>query len=460
MRKVKFLRYALMIVTIIIVAFVASATAGAVTGAGPVISNVIPADAGTVYTNGTTTITAISADYVPGTSGSAVDPTSVMVHLDGGNMLFDCPTQTATHVSCNATVTDLFPGAHSLDIYVSDLAGNTTVNSSTLTVVVDNQPPTYSNLSPVSGSTILTSTLPNLLMEVDYSDPAPSSGGLMPMIHVNDSHDGTSGAMIMGCTKTATHYSCPAVKAKRLHLGSNWMEVLISDKVGNNNYSLPSRMNYYTVVDDVNPEISSISANSTTITASYSDPEPAGRLAGSATLASGINSATAMVHVDGTMIMMGCTANAASISCPTPMGLTPGPHTIEVMVNDNAGNPGMRSIILNAGRPALSLSAPAPRWGSYADYTAGILSVDWTLHNTGTAIAKSTTLTCVGNDNGIIMNGPATASLGDIAAAGSASTTLKYSGFVSGGYTVVGSWHTVNTGTAQDEWGTSYNYPV
>ena len=179
----------------------------------------------------------------------------------------DCPVLTSTHVECNATTADLtanghaLEGAHTLDIYVIDVAGNMAVSPNTFNVVVDNQAPTFSNLSPADGSTILTSSLASLLMQADYSDPAPSSGNVVPMIHVNDSHDGTSGGMIMGCTKTATHYSCPAVKAKRLHLGSNWMEFLLTDKVGNNNNSLPSRLSYYTVVDDVAPAVTGVTAD-------------------------------------------------------------------------------------------------------------------------------------------------------------------------------------------------------
>ncbi|MHB1362029.1 MAG: beta strand repeat-containing protein [Thermoleophilia bacterium] len=75
----------------------------------------------------------------------------------------------------------------------------------------------------------------------------------------------------------------------------------------------------------------------------------------SATLAdngggSGINvdPAVTMAHVDGTMIMSGCTINATSISCPTSglnsgAGLAYGAHTLEIMTADNAGNPATTS---------------------------------------------------------------------------------------------------------------------
>ena len=112
-----------------------------------------------------------------------------------------------------------------------------------------------------------------------------------------------------------------------------------------------------------------------------------------------------------------------------------------------------------AGKPSLALNVPAPHWGSYADYVAGILSVDWTIHNTGTTAANLVTLTSVSNTNGITVSSGSPASYGSIAAGASAMRTIRYAGFVVGGYTVVGSWHTVNSGTAQDCAGTTYTYP-
>ena len=422
----------------------------------PVVSNVIPANGATVYTNGTSTITSVSADYSDEVGGSGIDPTSIMVHLDGGNMLFDCPTQTASHVACNATVADLPPGPHTLDVYVMDMAGNLTMNHTTFTVVVDNQPPFYSNLTPVDGSTILTSTLGSLVFAVDYGDPVPSSGGLMPMIHVNDSHDGTSGAMIMGCTKTATHYSCSAVKAKRLHLGSNWMEVLIADKVGNNNYSLPSRMNWYTVVDDVAPGVSAVGADATSITASYADPEPAGRMAGSASLASGISLASVAVYFDGAALS-GCTAAAGSVSCPTPAA-APGPHAIQVLVSDNAGNTGSGAgsyvVACTGGRPALGLRVTSASWASMMDYNMRRLSVRYAITNAGPD-AYGVQITGATATAGVMLDTPVPQGVGDIAAGSSASVVLAYHVPAN-----VGRFYTSVSASAQDVCGATYTYPV
>ena len=110
------------------------------------------------------------------------------------------------------------------------------------------------------------------------------------------------------------------------------------------------------------------------------------------------------------------------------------------------------------GTPSLSLGAPYAHWLSYADYLTGTLAVDWTVNNAvGAVTAYSTVLTNVSNTNGVTQVVPSVA-LGTIAPGGSATGTLKYGGFVSGGYTVIGSWHTVNSATAKDECGTTYSY--
>lgn len=455
----------------------------------PSVTSVVPANGSTIYSNGSSTIyyqsgnttpTVIRADYTDEAGGSGVDPASVMVHLDGGNMLSDCPVQTVSHVDCNATAADLFPGTHPLDVYVMDYAGNLTVNHTTLIVVVDDQAPTYSNLLPAAGSTLYTSQLNStstndpsaLRFDYDLTDAAPSSG-YSPMSHINDSvPPGVAGAMIMqGCNKTPTstnptHYSCQANRAKLLHLGDNTLSVLLKDKVGNtsSNYTDPSSLNHYTVVDDVAPTVSGVTANSTTITAAYSDPLPTGAL--STLLASGINAGTAMIHVDGNMIMNGCTVTAAGISCPTPAGLAVGTHSIEAMVTDNSGNTGMATGSLTVdpppctvGKPSLSLAAPVASWGTYANYTARKLSVTWTVNNTGSTNASSVQLESSNSTYAPITTVTAMpAAVGDIAGGGSGSVVVQYQ--LPTGTPITGSgFHVVNTASANDCGGNSYAYP-
>jgi len=480
------LRYLFMFSLVVIVSLALGSLAMAVVDTtAPVVTNVVPTDGSTMYSNGSSTIyyqsgnttpMVIKADYSDEVGGSGVEPLSVMVHLDGGNMLMNCPVQTASHVECVATAADLTPGTHPVDIWVDDIAGNRTINRTWVTVVVDNAAPTYSNLMPVNGSTILTSQLNSasindlsaLRIDYDLADPAPSSG-YSPMSHVNESvPPGVMGAMISNtsCVKTPatnpTHYSCQMNRAKLLHLGDNTLSVLLKDMVGNksSDYSDPSTLKHYTVVDDVAPVVSGITADTTTISASYSDSLPTGAL--STNLASGINAGTAMVHVDGTMIMMGCTATVTGISCPTPSGLSVGTHSIEVMVNDNAGNHGMAmgSLTIDPppctpGKPALTLSTAGASWASYADYLARELSVQLAVTNSGADAANSVAITGSTSTNGVTLSTPTPIDLGTVAGSANAATTVKYHV-----PSTTGSFKISVTASASDTCGTSYTYPV
>ncbi|MHB9112021.1 MAG: hypothetical protein ACYC4D_05275 [Thermoleophilia bacterium] len=446
----------------------------------PVVTNVVPADGSTIFTNGGSTIyyqsgnttpLVIKADYSDETGGSGVDVASVMVHLDVSNMLMNCPVQTATHVECIATAADLTPGTHPVDIYVDDVAGNATMHRTWVTVVVDNAAPTYSNLSPADGSTIYTSQLNSistndlsaLRIDYDLTDPAPSSGW-SPMTHINESvPPGIAGAMISNtsCVKSPsatnpTHYSCQMNRAKLLHLGDNTLSILLKDKVGNtsSDYSNSSTLKHYTVVDDVDPLVSNIAADQTTITATYADPAPTGAL--STNLTSGINAGTAMVHVDGAMIMMGCTATATGISCPTPSGLSAGTHSIEVMVSDDAGNLGMGTgTLCVSGKPGVSVSIRSSYWASYADFTARELSVTLRFRNSGTDTAFATAMTGSTNTNGVSLSTAMPLAVGDLTGGANTEVTARYHIPVG-----VGNFKASITGSASDACGTSYTYPV
>ncbi|MFA5801133.1 MAG: hypothetical protein WC911_01515 [Thermoleophilia bacterium] len=205
-------------------------------------------------------------------------------------------------------------------------------------------------------------------------------------------------------------------------------------------------------VDTVNPSITSSSAtptSSTTADITRVTSEPAtSKIALTGPGAPAVN-------VNNTIL------NGTKTTSLT--GLVPGvTYTGTLTVYDAQANSSSTAISFTttcvAGKPSLSLSAPAPFWGSYADYLAGILSVNWTISNTGGTVAYDVTLTNTSNTNGVTMVVPS-ASLGTIAGGGSATATLKYGGFVTGGYTTIGSWRTVNTGTAKDECGTLYTYP-
>jgi len=455
----------------------------------PVVTSVTPADGSTIYTNGTgttyyqisnSTPLTIKADYADEAGGSGVDPTTIMVHLDIGNMLMNCPVQTDTHVECVATAADLPPGLHPIDVYVGDYAGNEAdpPHRTWVTVVADTEAPTYSNLTPVDGSTIYTSQLNSanvndmsaLRIDYDIADADPSSGW-SPMTHINDNfpQGGSMGAMISNtsCVKTPatnpTHYSCQVNRAKLLQLGDNTLSVLIKDKVGNESPdyghapgAIDSRK-HYTVVDDVTPNVTNVTADATTISATFSDPQPTGAL--STNLASGIDSGSATVTFDGNLLSLsGCTVTTSGISCPTPANPGSGEHAIVVSVSDTAGNSGSGNgsyiVACSTGKPSLSLGSPVASWGSYADYLAGLLSVSWTVSNNGADAAENVQILTSTATNSVTLASSLPASVGHISAGGSGNVVLQYQIPAA-----VGSFRVTNTASAEDGCGNLYTYP-
>ncbi|MCL6105822.1 MAG: right-handed parallel beta-helix repeat-containing protein [Actinobacteria bacterium] len=109
-----------------------------------------------------------------------------------------------------------------------------------------------------------------------------------------------------------------------------------------------------------------------------------------------------------------------------------------------------------SGKPPLTLDLPSPSWASLSDYQAGVLSVTWTVNNTGANEAWSVQLTGSTNTGGVTLAStlPATVGTGDILPGSSGSVTLRYN--VPAG---VGSWVSTLSGSAQDGVGTTYTYP-
>lgn len=107
----------------------------------------------------------------------------------------------------------------------------------------------------------------------------------------------------------------------------------------------------------------------------------------------------------------------------------------------------------SAGKPGLSIGSPSAYWGSYANYTAGILTVDWTVGNSGPDTASNVTILTSTNTDGVTAAMPV--AVGTIAAGSSATATITYSNVTP----AVGSWHTTMTGSADDCAGTGYTYP-
>ncbi|MCL5882855.1 MAG: hypothetical protein M1539_02595, partial [Actinobacteria bacterium] len=166
----------------------------------PTISSVSPANAATVYT-ASPTVSATLGDNAGG-SGINVDPAVTMVHVDSAMIMSGC-TITTTSVSCPTS--GLAYGAHTLEIFTGDLAGNPQT-STTSFYVGDNVAPTVTYTAPTGTSNNASPTITGTV-----TDPAPS-GGLPATATLNLSNDGGSTwplALQYSCTITSGAISCP-----------------------------------------------------------------------------------------------------------------------------------------------------------------------------------------------------------------------------------------------------------
>ena len=106
------------------------------------------------------------------------------------------------------------------------------------------------------------------------------------------------------------------------------------------------------------------------------------------------------------------------------------------------------------GQPNLSLGITNVYWATMADYTAGLLSIDYNVGNGSSNTAYNVALSGSTATNGVTVSSGIPASIGTIAGGGSSSATVKYD--VPGG---VGSFWLSNTATADDACGNGYTYP-
>ncbi|MHB8859656.1 MAG: NosD domain-containing protein, partial [Thermoleophilia bacterium] len=273
----------------------------------PSITNILPT--GTVTVSSPT----ISADYAD--LGSGIDAASASIHLDGAVLPLTGCTASAVHISCPAT--DLAPGAHTISVSVSDVAGNAaTATGSFDYAAPDIAPPTISNVTPSGWINITNPTINADLADINSGVNAATA---------TVSLDG--GVALSGCTASATHISCPTTG---LALGTHSISVRVADNAGNVGSGAGSFS-----IDAVNPTVSSLAPvgtqniNALTLSANYSDAS------------AGINASSAVVTLDGTVVT-GCSAGPAAVSCSVT-GLTNASHTMVVSVADNAGNTGTAS---------------------------------------------------------------------------------------------------------------------
>ncbi len=245
----------------------------------------------------------------------------------------------------------------------------------------DTVPPEVTGVEPsgVIGDSSATVT-------VHYQDPGSNINLAAVYVYL----DGTA---LDGCTATQTNVDCPVTS---LALGAHSVTGSVSDNRGNTSPISGS----FTFTDDGAPVVSNIqpsgilNTGTVSVEAVYSDGS-----------GSGVDIATLAVYLDGAR-MAGCATSASVVSCPAG-GLADGNHTIDVSVDDVAGNHGSGngSFLVDQTDPVVGTVTPSGAVSSssvtitadYSDSGSGIdaLTASLTLDGgsltgcsaTGTAIS-------------------------------------------------------------------------
>ena len=105
-------------------------------------------------------------------------------------------------------------------------------------------------------------------------------------------------------------------------------------------------------------------------------------------------------------------------------------------------------------KPSLSLSTSRIYWGSYSDYTARLLSVDYQVSNGSSEAASSIRVISTNSTNGVSLQTQLPTTFGSIPANGSSSFTLQYT--VPAG---VSTFRNTIFAQANDSCGNLYGYP-
>ncbi|RJQ43686.1 MAG: hypothetical protein C4534_07660 [Gaiellales bacterium] len=124
-----------------------------------------------------------------------------------------------------------------------------------------------------------------------------------------------------------------------------------------------------------------------------------------------------------------------------------------VIIASSMGDPAGASY--TASRPDLSVATTSIHWASYSDYTAGNLTVDFSMNNGGAGNAVGAQITGATATSGASVVTGLPLSVGDVAAGSSSAFSLVFN--VPSG---VSAFVTKLSGSAQDVTGMSYSYPV
>lgn len=157
----------------------------------------------------------VSAYFTDASPSSGIDPETASLTVSGG-VVSGCNAN-ADSISC--TVSNLTLGTHTVDVSVSDKAGNTGTGSGSFTSI-DAAPPIISGIAP-TGKIYTESAV----VSAYFADPSPSSG-----INPSSASLTVYGATVSDCSSSLTGITC---NVSGLSAGYYDIDVSVSDNAGN-----------------------------------------------------------------------------------------------------------------------------------------------------------------------------------------------------------------------------------
>jgi PKD repeat protein len=269
----------------------------------------ITAPAGTIYSSSAPQVGVQYSD-----AGSGVDPATLHVSLDGGEL--PC-TAAASGASCPYGFIN--SGSHSIHAEIRDFAGNLATAAGTFVLILDDTAPVVSFTTP-DRPEYYPDEVPELAGTIGESgsdlDPATFRVAV-------DGQDVTAGCVL---TAGGTAFHCPQ---PALTEGPHVVVVTVSDRAGN---SGDGTAELRVVTDSAGPVLRITSPADTAegtsrprIVAEYVDDR------------SGVDLSTFSLQVDGTDLTATCDVQAASAAC-TPPALAEGVHVVAASLADRRGN--------------------------------------------------------------------------------------------------------------------------
>ncbi|MCL4473000.1 MAG: VCBS repeat-containing protein [Actinobacteria bacterium] len=151
-------------------------------------------------------------------------------------------------------------------------------------------------------------------------------------------------------------------------------------------------------------------------------------------------------------------------SYPLPYASHYNPQGMDAGDLDGDGNPDIAIADYNHGlvvlynrcgiKPELNLSTSRTYWASFADYSAGLLSVDYSLADSSSQAAYNVNIVSLTATNGVSVSTPLPAAIGTISPGVPASVTIRFE--IPAG---VASFRSALYATAEDPCGNTFEYP-